>query len=105
MTIESDLSSIAKSLELIAQHLLKADHVRTTPNPSPAPVAAPVVATASPSSMTKEAFVSEVMGTYKALGPVKGAGIQAILTSHGAININDVKPEQYAAIVAQIKAL
>jgi len=47
------------------------------------------------------------MGAYKAMGPQKGAQIQAVLTGLGYQNINDVKPEHYGALfqgVEQLKA-
>jgi len=138
MSIESDLSSIAKSLALIADLLtVKTAHtavaasvanpatvaVEAAPVPKPVVMDAPVqpaaptitsgttntattVGTApTPATLTKEQFMSEIMATYKALGPVKGAGIQQVLSAHGAVNINDVKPEQYAGVLAQVKAL
>jgi hypothetical protein len=45
------------------------------------------------------------METYKALGPAKGAQIQAVLSGLGYQNINEVKPESYAALFAGIEAL
>jgi len=142
MSIESDLSSIAKSLALIADHLtatVKLEKpasinpvtyppvVEAAPAPKPVVVEAPVIAQPAPiptvpvtvtpapavaapvapatASLSKEQFTSEIMATYKALGPVKGAGIQQVLAAHGAVNINDIKPEQYAAVLAQVKAL
>ena len=141
MSIESDLSSIAKSLALIAdlltvktaQSAVAASPMVTepykavetkpvvveaapTPNAQPAPTpVAPVTVTPTPvvtapaapvtASLSKEQFMSEIMAVYKALGPVKGAAIQQVLTSMGAVNINDIKPEQYADVIAQVKAL
>lgn len=46
-----------------------------------------------------------VMAKYKALGPVKGGMIQSVLTSLGVTNINEVKPEQYAAFHAGVEAI
>ena len=46
-----------------------------------------------------------VMSTYKALGPAKGAQIQQVLTGLGVGTINEVKPEQYAALFAGVEAL
>jgi hypothetical protein len=45
------------------------------------------------------------MAAYKALGGVKGAGIQTVLTSMGVVNLTDVKPEMYTAFHAGIEAL
>lgn len=50
-------------------------------------------------------LVAYVMGVYRQIGPAKGAGIQNVLTSVGATNLTDVKPEQYAAFHAGIEAL
>ena len=91
------------------------------PEPAaPAPVAvapaAPVMppppvftsATAAPSALPftdGASLVSYVMGVYRQIGPAKGAGIQDVLTSVGAINLTDVKPEQYAAFYAGVEAL
>jgi uncharacterized protein YpuA (DUF1002 family) len=45
------------------------------------------------------------MDTYKSLGPIKGAKIQEVLNGVGVKNINEVKPEMYAAVKAGIEAL
>jgi len=68
-----------------------------------APVAAPVSAGA-PFSDPK-GLIDYVMGAYKALGPQKGALIQGVLTGLGYQNINDVKPEHYAALHTGVEAL
>ena len=68
-----------------------------------APVAAPVT-TGAPFSDGK-GLIDYVMGAYKALGAVKGAGIQNVLVGLGYQNINDVKPEHYGALFAGIEAL
>lgn len=90
---------------------------------APAPVAAPVAAApAMPAPPTFAApapapaatgapfsdgkgLIDYVMGAYKALGPQKGAQIQGVLTSMGYQNINDVKPEHYAALHTGVEAL
>jgi len=70
---------------------------------APAPVAAPV-AGGAPFSDGK-GLIDYVMGAYKTLGPQKGAMIQGVLTGLGYQNINDVKPEHYAALHAGVEAL
>ena len=45
------------------------------------------------------------MSSYKALGAVKGAGIQGVLTGLGYQNINDVNPAHYDALFAGLEAL
>jgi hypothetical protein len=68
-----------------------------------APVAAPA-ATGAPFSDGK-GLIDYVMGAYKALGPQKGAMIQGVLTGLGYQNINDVKPEHYAALHTGVEGL
>ncbi len=68
-----------------------------------APVAAPA-ATGAPFTDGK-GLIDYVMGAYKALGPQKGALIQGVLTGLGYQNINDVKPEHYAALHTGVEAL
>lgn len=81
--------------------------------PAPAPVmpappvfTAPVVpaAPAVPFSDAK-GLMDYVMATYKALGQQKGAEIQKVLAGLGVGTINEIKPEQYAALYAGIEAL
>ena len=50
-------------------------------------------------------LIDYVMSAYKALGATKGAAIQNVLTQLGYQNINDVKPEHYAALHAGVEAL
>lgn len=72
-----------------------------------APVAAPtgnVVGTPAPFTDGK-GLIDYVMGAYKALGATKGANIQGVLVGMGYQNINDVKPEHYAALFAGVEAL
>ena len=83
-------------------------------NPAPIPVA-PVVTiaptapvSASPSNVPfneAKGMMKYVMDSYQALGNIKGARIQEVLGSIGVHNINDVKPEQYAALFAGVEAL
>ena len=49
-------------------------------------------------------LIAYVMGAYKEMGPAKGANIQGVLTSLGYQNINDVKPEHYAALYQGVEA-
>ena len=65
---------------------------------------APPAPTAAPFSDGK-GLIDYVMSSYKALGAAKGALIQGVLTGLGYQNINDVKPEHYAALSAGIEAL
>ena len=67
----------------------------------PAPVAAGMGAPFTDG----KGLIDYVMGAYKALGPQKGAMIQGVLTGLGYQNINDVKPEHYAALHTGVEAL
>jgi hypothetical protein len=69
---------------------------------APAPVAP--ITLAAPFSDPK-GLIDYVMGAYKALGPQKGAMIQGVLTGLGYQNINDVKPEHYAALHTGVEGL
>lgn len=69
------------------------------------PVVAPVVAAPVAPFGDPKGLIDYVMSSYKALGPQKGAAIQNVLSGLGVANINDVKPEQYAALWAGIEAL
>jgi hypothetical protein len=74
----------------------------------PIPVVAVTPAAASPSNppfVDQKGMIKYVMDTYKALGASRGADIQAVLTGIGTSNINEVKPEHYAALYAGIEAL
>jgi hypothetical protein len=72
-----------------------------------APVAAPApVATSASAPFTDgKGLIDYVMSAYKALGAAKGANIQGVLVGMGYQNINDVKPEHYAALFAGVEAL
>lgn len=50
-------------------------------------------------------LVDYVMAKYKVLGPEKGALIQNVLVSLGYDNINNVKPEHYAALYQGVESL
>ena len=94
-------------------------NVQTVVTPSvgvvTAPAITPMVTTLNTTTDTKSTtdvpFANQaeltafVMDTYKSLGPIKGAKIQEVLNSVGAKNINEVKPEMYAAVKAGVEAL
>jgi hypothetical protein len=69
-----------------------------------APATVTVSATGAPFTDGK-GLIDYVMNAYKALGPQKGALIQGVLTGLGYQNINDVKPEHYAALHTGVEAL
>jgi hypothetical protein len=89
---------------VVAAPVLVAAPVMPAPPVFAAPVAAPVVSGAAPFDNPK-GLIDFVMGSYKALGPVKGAGIQGVLTGLGYQNINDVNPAHYGALFSGIEAL
>jgi hypothetical protein len=126
MSIENSLASIAKSLEIIANQMTKvttvpAEHAPVTVpvTPTPAPVVAPTpaptptpepVATVTVSDVNapfsdSKGMIQYVMDAYKALGATKGAKIQEVLQTLGHRNINEVRPDQYAALYAGIEGL
>lgn len=73
--------------------------------PAPPVFTAPVAAVAGAPFSDPKGLIDYVMGAYKALGPQKGAMIQGVLTGLGYQNINDVKPEHYAALHTGVEAL
>jgi len=109
------VQEVVKTEIVVGNVVMEPSAVQPAPIPvvpvtvTPVVVAAPVVtATASPSSpvfANQAELTAFVMDTYKALGPIKGAGIQQVLNSVGAKNINECKPEHYAAIKAGVEAL
>ena len=127
MSIETNLASIAKSLETLVAHLT-ADK---QPAPAAAPAPAPVPVAATPAAPAVPAFamplpaaapapapvgpaapftdgkglMEYVMGKYRALGPVKGGMIQNVLSEIGCKNINEVQPAQYGEFHARVEAI
>lgn len=85
--------------------------VNVEPVAAPAPVAPvvtpePVAAPAGKAPFTNQTeLVKWVMSNYQRLGPIKGAGIQNVLTNLGYKNINEIKPEHYDSLFAQISVL
>ena len=77
--------------------------------PIPTVVVAPVVVPAAPVATCPitngKELMDFVMSAFKAMGPEKGARIQEVLQSIGCAAINEVRPDQYAALYAGIEAL
>ena len=77
--------------------------------PIPTVVVAPVVVPAAPVATCPitngKELMDFVMSAFKAMGPEKGARIQEVLQSIGCAAINEVRPDQYAALHAGIEAL
>jgi hypothetical protein len=127
MTIESKLDSLTAAIVALVAVLDRTPTVAAAPvavMPAPvaapvAPVAAPVAAMPSPPTFVApppaapaaapfsdpKGLMDYVMSSYKALGPQKGAQIQGVLGSIGASTINEVRPEQYAALFAGVEML
>lgn len=81
--------------------------VEMPPPPSfmtPAAPAAPVAPAGAPFADPK-GLIEYAMAAYNTLGAAKAAGLQKIITDLGHANINDVRPDQYAAFYAQVEAL
>ncbi len=77
--------------------------------PIPAVVITPVVISAAPVATCPitngKELMDFVMSAFKSMGPEKGARIQEVLQSIGCAAINEVRPDQYAALYAGIEAL
>lgn len=73
--------------------------------PVPAPVVpAPVPGPAAPFA-DAAGLMEYVKGKYRALGPIKGALIQNVLTEIGCRNINDVTPGNYGLFFQKVEAI
>lgn len=130
MSIENNLASIAHSLEVIAARISATPVVipptvvpapAAAPAPAPAPVAAapapapmpafmqpaaPAPASGIPAPFTDEkGLMDYVMGKYRALGPVKGAMIQNVLSEIGCKNIKDVTADMYSVFFHKVEAI
>lgn len=77
--------------------------------PIPAVVITPVVVPAAPVATCPitngKELMDFVMSAFRSMGPEKGARIQEVLQSIGCAAINEVRPDQYAALYAGIEAL
>ena len=82
--------------------------VASIPVPPPV-VTAPAVAPPVPSGVVpfvdQKGMIKWIMDVYKVMGATKGKEIQTVLTTIGITNINEVKPEHYAALYAGVEAL
>lgn len=110
---------VALTAKLEAAPVAAAPVAAPAPVVAPAPVAPPAVepapvmppppkfeAPAAGAPFTDgKGLIDYVMSSYKVLGPQKGAQMQGVLVGLGYQNINDVKPEHYAALYAGIEAL
>jgi hypothetical protein len=112
----SNVAPVAPVAQVAAPVAAPAPVVAAAPVAAPAPVmpaaptfVAPEVTAPAPTGGAPftdgKGLIDYVMGAYKALGPTKGASIQAVLTQLGYANINDVKPEHYGSLFAGIEAL
>ena len=130
MSLETNLASIAKSLETLVTHMtadkqpapavpmVQYTPTPTAPAPAPAPAVpavpafamplpAPAPAPAAPAAPFTDGkgLMEYVMGKYRALGPVKGGMIQNVLSEIGCKNINEVQPAQYGEFYAKVEAI
>jgi hypothetical protein len=79
-----------------------------TPAPAVAPPAAPVMPAPTVGAVPftdHKGLITYVMNTYREIGAERGKKIQDVLNTLGAPNINDVKPEQYAPLYAEIEKI
>ena len=77
-----------------------------TPMPAPAPVPIPAAASAPAAPFTDAAgLMAYIKDKYRALGPIKGALIQNVLTEVGCRNVNDVTPGNYGLFYQKVEAL
>jgi hypothetical protein len=122
MSIESNLESIAKSLSIIAANWTQLPLPLPMHSPAPAPAAAPVpmpipvpaavpvptpAAASAPAAPFTDAagLMAYIKDKYRALGPIKGALIQNVLTEVGCRNVNDVTPGNYGLFYQKVEAL
>ena len=124
--LQAAVIRLTQVIELGLQHVNAPSPVATpvvTPEPTLPPVVIPVfTAPAAPVMPPPPVFASApaapvlpfsdsnslvafTMSAYKQIGPVKGAGIQNVLTSLGVVNLTDVKPEMYAQFYAGVEGL
>ena len=95
--------------------MLNAVPVTSVPTPvTPAAVMPPPPVFAAPAPVAPvvnvpftdgKGLIDYVMKSYSEMGTEKGAGIGNVLNQLGYKNINDVKPEHYAALFAGIEGL
>ncbi len=88
---------VVESKPVVQAPVMPALPVFTQPVPPASPGTAPF--------SDPKGLIDFVMSSYKALGTVKGAGIQGVLVSLGYQNINDVNPAHYGALFTGIEAL
>jgi hypothetical protein len=78
--------------------------VGATPTPVPVPPPMPVPAAVAP--FADAAGLMEYVKTkYRALGPIKGALIQNVLTEIGCRNVNEVTAGNYGLFYQKVEAL
>jgi len=73
--------------------------------PVAAPAAAAPVAPVEVPFNDSQTMTQYVLNVYREIGPQRASGIQAVLNQIGVVNINDVKPEQYAQLYTGIEAV
>lgn len=101
------VAEVKKPVEVVTPAPIQEAPV-VTPTVVIAPVATPAPVTESPSSCpitNGKELMDYVMRVYKELGAAKGAEIQGVLNTLGCSAINEVRPDQYAALYAGIEAL
>ena len=102
MSLEAKIEALTAAVANLTQVIVKIEAAGMQGNaPSATPAPAP---TGVPFNDAK-GLMAYVMVSYQTLGPQKCAQIQTVLSGLGVQNINDVKPEQYAALYNGIEQL
>lgn len=115
MSLEAKIEALTAAVSNLTSVIQKIEAAQGAPAPAvaaapvvTAPVVPPVVAAPAPAGVPfndAKGLMAYVMASYQTLGPQKGAQIQTVLSGLGVQNINDVKPEQYAALYNGIEQL
>lgn len=95
-------SAPAPAAPPVAAPIASAPSMPAPPNFAPS---APAPAQQSVPFSDSQGLTQYTMAAYQAMGPEKGARIQSVLQSIGVSNLNEVKPEQFAAFYNGVEAL
>lgn len=115
MSIETDLKSIAASLELIAHHLVGTEQPSSpdtkTPSSASGTTKKPKKSSgtskeATPSSSGSDLSVEDVRAKLKLVSKsADAAAARDVLKSYGTQVLKDLDPEQFAAVIADCDKL
>ncbi len=134
MSLENEIKNLTAAVQALTAAMTQtanaAEMISVATAAAPAPVAAPVAAVVeAPANVIQmpslpsfqqpvaapaptgapftdaPGLMQYAMAKYQSLGEAKGAQIQNVLLSMGIQNMNDIKPEQYAAFYAGCEAI